>query len=86
MKPKNGQPVGTLREVLEIATIKEASNSENANEMVEIILNDFIEIANDIDTLLEIASEEKDEETGDLFLGIKATLEKNMWMLKAYLG
>lgn len=49
--------------------------------MVKIILEDFKIIAKDIETLLEVA-----EETGDLFLGIKATLEKNMWMLQAYLG
>lgn len=82
----NGQPVATLKEVLEIATIKEANNSENANEMVQVILNDFSNIAKDIDTLLTVAEDNNDEETADLFLGIKATLEKNMWMLKAYLG
>mgnify|MGYP006398330721 FL=1 len=81
-----GQPVGTLKETLEMATIQEASGSEKADEMVEIILQDFKIIANDIETLLEVADEAKDEETGDLFLGIKAALEKHMWMLQSYLG
>lgn len=81
-----GQPVGTLKETLEMATIEEANGSEKAEEMVEIILQDFKIIANDIETLLEVADEAKDEETGDLFLGIKAALEKHMWMLQSYLG
>lgn len=81
-----GKPIATLKETLETATIEEATGTESANEMVEIVLKDFSTIAKDIDTLLEVAEEAKDEETADLFLGIKATLEKNMWMLKAYLG
>lgn len=81
-----GQPVGTLKETLEMATIEEANGSEKAEEMVEIILQDFKIIANDIETLLEVADKAKDEETGDLFLGIKAALEKHMWMLQSYLG
>ncbi|WP_042351597.1 Dps family protein [Bacillus massiliigorillae] len=81
-----GQPVGTLKETLKMATIQEANGSEKADEMVQIILDDFKIIAKDIETLLEAAEEAQDEETGDLFLGIKATLEKNMWMLQAYLG
>lgn len=81
-----GQPVGTLKETLEMATIKEANGSEKADEMVQIILDDFQTIAKDIEALLEAAEAANDEETGDLFLGIKATLEKNMWMLQAYLG
>ncbi|WP_042346910.1 Dps family protein [Bacillus massiliigorillae] len=81
-----GQPIATLKETLETATIEEANGAETADDMVKIILSDFTAIANHIDTLLEVAENEKDEETADLFLGIKATLEKNMWMLKAYLG
>lgn len=81
-----GQPVGTLKETLAMATIQEASGSEKADEMVKVILEDFQIIAKDIDVLLEVAEEVKDEATGDLFLGIKAAVEKNIWMLKAYLG
>ncbi|MGM9924447.1 MAG: Dps family protein [Bacillus sp. (in: firmicutes)] len=81
-----GEPIATLKETLEVATIKEASGTEEANEMVQTLLQDFTAIAKDINEVLEVAEEAKDEETADLFLGIKATLEKNMWMLKAYLG
>ncbi|WP_019241764.1 MULTISPECIES: Dps family protein [Bacillus] len=81
-----GQPVATLKETLEVATIKEANGGESADDMVKIILQDFTTLTKDIEQLLEVAEEAKDEETADLFLGIKATLEKHIWMLQAYLG
>lgn len=81
-----GQPIATLKETLEVATIQEATGDEKAEEMVKIIYQDFATIANDIDELLSVAGDANDEETADLFLGIKATLEKHMWMLQAFLG
>ena len=81
-----GQPIATLKETLEVATIQEATGDEKAEEMVEIIYRDFATIAKDIDELLSVASDANDDETADLFLGIKATLEKHMWMLQAFLG
>lgn len=81
-----GQPIATLKETLEVATIQEANGDEKAEEMVKIIHQDFATIAKDIDELLSVASDANDEETADLFLGIKASLEKHMWMLQAFLG
>ncbi|MGM9927435.1 MAG: DNA starvation/stationary phase protection protein [Bacillus sp. (in: firmicutes)] len=81
-----GQPIATLKETLEVATIKEANGTEKADEMVKVIYEDFNLLTKDIEELLTVAENVNDEETADLFLGIKATLEKHMWMLKAYLG
>ena len=81
-----GQPVATLKETLEVATIQEANGDEKAEDMVKVIYQDFSTIAKDIDELLSVAGDANDEETADLFLGIKATLEKHMWMLQAFLG
>jgi len=81
-----GKPVATLKEVLEIATIKEATGLESADEMVKAILQDFTTLCHDIIEIIEAAEEAKDEETADLYLGIKAALEKHIWMLQSYLG
>lgn len=81
-----GKPVATLKEVLEIATIKEATGLESADEMVKSILQDFTTLCHDIIEIIEAAEEAKDEETADLYLGIKAALEKHIWMLQSYLG
>jgi len=81
-----GKPVATLKEVLEVATISEANGTEKADEMVQIILEDFTTLCRDIDEITVAAEEANDEETADLYLGIKATLEKHIWMLQSYLG
>ena len=81
-----GQPVATLKEVLELATISEAKGNEKADEMVQVILEDFSTLCKDIDAILVAAEEANDEETADLYLRIKATLEKHIWMLQSYLG
>jgi len=81
-----GKPVATLKEVLHLATITEADGSEKADKMVQVILDDFSTICKDIDAILVAAEEAKDEETADLYLGIKAALEKHIWMLQSYLG
>jgi len=81
-----GKPVATLKEVLEVATISEANGTEKADEMVQIILEDFTTLCRDIDEITVATEEANDEETADLYLGIKATLEKHIWMLQSYLG
>ena len=81
-----GKPVATLKDVLEVATISEAKGTEKADEMVQAVLEDFTTLCKDIDAILAAADEANDEETADLYLGIKATLEKHIWMLQSYLG
>ena len=81
-----GKPVATLKEVLDIATINEATGLESADEMVKAILQDFNTLCQDIIEIIEAAEDANDEETADLYLGIKATLEKHIWMLQSYLG
>lgn len=81
-----GKPVATLKETLEVATIKEATGAEDANEMVKILAQDFTTLCEEIEQLMEAADGANDEATADLFLGIKGTLEKHIWMLNAFLG
>jgi len=35
---------------------------------------------------MALAEEQNDEITGDMLLGIHGSLEKHVWMLKAFLG
>lgn len=81
-----GSPVATMREVLEKATIHEASGSENAEQMVRSIANDFGTIIGELKEGLSIAEEAGDETTGDMLLGIHSSLEKHVWMLESFLG
>ncbi|MDA1477718.1 DNA starvation/stationary phase protection protein [Bacillus sp. CLL-7-23] len=81
-----GSPVATMKECLEVSTIKEADGSETAEQMVQNIYNDFSTVAEELKTGIELAEEVNDETTGDMFLAIHQVIEKHNWMLKAYLG
>ncbi|MCH6265825.1 Dps family protein [Neobacillus citreus] len=81
-----GSPVSTLKEYLEIATIKEATDTLKAEEMVQSIVKDFTQIIAELQAGMETAEQNNDEVTSDMFLGLKGKLEKHNWMLKAFLG
>ncbi|WP_088102783.1 Dps family protein [Halalkalibacter urbisdiaboli] len=80
------RPIATLSEYLELATIQEATNNESPADMVRAIAADFEQIINESSELIQIASEQEDESTADMFIQIKTSLEQHVWMLRAYLG
>lgn len=81
-----GQPVATMKEILELSSIKEAEGSENAEEMVATISNDFSILTGELKEGMKIAGEVDDETTGDMLLAIHQSLEKHIWMLQSFLG
>ncbi|WHY66108.1 Dps family protein [Neobacillus sp. SuZ13] len=81
-----GKPAATMKEYLEISSIKEASGNESADEMVESIINDFSIIIGELKEGMSFAEENNDETTGDMLLAIHSGLEKHVWMLTAFLG
>ena len=81
-----GRPVGTLSESLKLASVKEGSETETAEEMVAAVARDFALIRDELKQAIKTAEAEDDEVTGDLLLGIQSGLEKHIWMLNAFLG
>jgi starvation-inducible DNA-binding protein len=81
-----GRPAATMKEYLEISSIKEASSNESAEEMVESVINDFSIIIGELKEGMSYAEEKNDETTGDMLLAIHSELEKHVWMLTAFLG
>ncbi|WP_449537335.1 Dps family protein [Ferdinandcohnia sp. Marseille-Q9671] len=81
-----GHPVATMKEILEATSISEASGSENAEEMVENISNDFSILTGELKEGMKVAEEVDDETTGDMLLAIHQSLEKHIWMLQSFLG
>ncbi len=71
---------------LEIASVREAAGEESAEQMVEVIVNDFSLIIGELKLGMEYAESIQDETTGDLLLGIHSALEKHVWMLNSFLG
>ncbi|MEH6908293.1 Dps family protein [Neobacillus drentensis] len=81
-----GKPAATMKEYLEISSIKEATGNETADEMVESVINDFSIIIGELKEGMSYAADKSDETTGDMLLAIHSGLEKHVWMLTAFLG
>ncbi|WP_079911141.1 Dps family protein [Paenibacillus sp. 32352] len=79
-----GKPVATMKEMLQDSSIKEASGKEKAEEMVSQLIDDFNTVNKELQEGMEAAEEAGDESTSDLLLGIQASLEKHVWMLKSF--
>lgn len=81
-----GQPVATLKEHLEISEIKEVSGSETAEQMVKILIQDFEIMMKNLKKGMSEAANENDDMTEDLLNAINQSLEKHVWMLKAFVS
>jgi len=81
-----GEPIATMKKALEISTISEAPGNEKAEKMVEALVEDFSQIVAELKKGMELAEQTDDETTGDMLLAIHSSLEKQLWMLKSFLG
>ncbi|WP_042459817.1 Dps family protein [Neobacillus dielmonensis] len=82
----NGKPVSTLKEFLEIASVKETTEALTAEEMVQAIINDFSLLIVELKGGIAMAETNNDEVTSDMFIDLIGKLEKHNWMLKSFLG
>lgn len=80
------KPTATLKEYLELATLTEATGTENSREMVEQIVSDFKNVVAHAKSGIEIAGDAGDDTTVDLLTGITVALEKHVWLFTAFLG
>ena len=83
---KGGKPVATLKEHLELSIVQEASGKESAEEMVDVLIQDFKAVMDALNAGMELASETGDDRTEDLLNAHYQSLEKHTWMLSAFLG
>ncbi|NQD67447.1 DNA starvation/stationary phase protection protein [Bacillus haikouensis] len=79
-----GKPIATLKEYLETATIEESNGQESAVEMVDTLVRDFQQVVADSRKIIEAAEDSQDQPTADLFIVMKTSLEKHIWMLNAF--
>ena len=81
-----GRPFGTLKDYLEVTTIKEAENKEiSIPEAVADVKKEFEAMLKLVKEVKEAADEENDYGTSALVDEYISTYEKNLWMLNAYL-
>ncbi len=80
-----GTPQGSLKNILSRADIESKDEVEDANAMVESIVNGHHILIKNLKEVLEEAEKVGDEGTLDLFTSYIQELEKENWMFKSYL-
>jgi starvation-inducible DNA-binding protein len=81
-----GEPIATMKEYLETASIQESNNETKASDMVATLVKDYTQINESLKQLAEIAEAENDTITNDLAVGLIEKIDTHLWMLNAYLG
>ena len=81
-----GRPLGTLKDYLEVTTIKEAKNEElPGNVALTEVKKDFESMLSLVKEIKEAADEEGDFGSSALVDEYIDTYEKDIWMLNAFL-
>ncbi|TYR81690.1 DNA starvation/stationary phase protection protein [Priestia megaterium] len=80
-----GQPIASMKQFLEMATISEEGNEQTGEEMLETLIQDYSLLVSQLKVGIEIAEDQNDHVTADLFIGTIGQLEKHIWMFKAAL-
>ncbi|WP_075980454.1 Dps family protein [Bacillus massilinigeriensis] len=81
-----GQPIATLKEFLETATLTETNNEKTSKDMVASLVNDYQKIKEDLVVLADLAEKANNQVINDLAVGLIGKIETHVWMLNAYLG
>ncbi|MFS0872379.1 Dps family protein [Paenibacillus xylanilyticus] len=81
-----GRPVATMSEQLRLSPIQEAQGQLSAEHMVESVVADLRTMVEVIKEGIHAADEAEDNATEDMLIGFTAALDKEIWMLNAFLG
>lgn len=83
-----GEPYSTLSEYIEHSAIEEevADKKLSADDMVQAVIDDFETIRQSLQEGIELTDEHGDYPSNDLLIVIKESIDKHLWMLRAYLG
>jgi starvation-inducible DNA-binding protein len=81
-----GRPVATMGEQLRLSPIEEAQGQLSAERMVESVVADLHTMVKVIRQGIHEAGEAEDNATEDMLIGFTAVLDKEVWMLNAFLG
>lgn len=81
-----GNPVGTMKESLDMSIVEEAGKDYAAEQMVEELSKDFTNISKQLENAIKVAGEAGDDVSEDMFIGMQTSVDKHNWMLQSYLG
>lgn len=80
-----GQPVATMKEYLEVATLEETVNETNANDMVAALIKDYTTINDSLKELAKLSEAANDTITNDFAVVLIEKIDTHLWMLGAFL-
>lgn len=75
------KPVGTLKESLAVATLKDATNKDSCKEMIQAVLDDYKQLDKEYGEILEVAGDLGDDVTEDILTTHRVSFQKHIWML-----
>ncbi|MEL6253193.1 MAG: DNA starvation/stationary phase protection protein [Bacteroidota bacterium] len=78
-------PISQLSEYLIISELEEASDELNTKEMLEKILSDQDILIQSLRFLVSFSNQHADEGTADMLVAMLREVEKESWMVRAYL-
>ena len=82
-----GQPLGKLKDYLEISTIEEAENKKvKSDEIYNNIIKDFETLLKKSTEIKEIAEDKKDYATSTLIDEYISNYGKHLWKIKSWLA
>lgn len=81
-----GTPRGSLKNILSNADIESHAETMDANAMVQEIVEANMVLTQSVSQVLKVAETDGDEGTLDIFTSYVQELEKQNWMLKAFLN
>lgn len=83
-----GEPYSTLQEFIDHSILTESPDDKNLkqDEMVEAVVADLEAISKLYHDGAKLTDEHEDFVSNDMLIGMKETVDKNIWMLKGYLG
>lgn len=86
MLAKNIAPVASFKKALELTKVVELSDEPISSlHAVNHLIADFEYWIQDTKEIIDLAEEENDVVTADIFTGYLNNYEKTMWMLKSYI-
>lgn len=77
---------GSFAAFKDVATIKEETGSQNAEQMLKNLANDNDTLAETAEAVIKAAEEVGDDATADMAIARVQLHQKNAWMLKSHLA
>lgn len=81
-----GRPLATMSKYLKETSLNEAEADDEEQEMLSVLLRDYEQITDELQTGIQLCAQHNDEGTADLLIGLQSKLQKHTWMLRAWLG